>query len=236
MQPTFGQPIKILIIDDQAIVSTCLRLLLEGKPWLKVVGETANASNAFSIARDEQPDIILLDIDLGDSDGLDLVPELLSAAPQARVVVLTGMRDPEIHCRAARLGAMGLVTKNEPTEVLLQAIAKVHAGEVWFNRRLLASVLGEITRNGKVQPVDPEVLKIAELTAREREVIALVGKGYKNRHIAECMHIAEATARHHLTSIFAKLGVSDRLELVIYAYRHGLAGLASSEGVSRHLG
>jgi two-component system, NarL family, nitrate/nitrite response regulator NarL len=227
MQPTFGQPIKILIIDDQAIVSACLRLLLESEPWLKVVGETPKALDAFTIARDEQPDIILLDIDLGDTDGLDLLPELLSVAPQTRVVVLTGIRDPEIHRRAVRLGAMGLVTKDEQTEVLLQAIAKVHAGEVWLDRRLLASVLGEITRSGKAQPTDPEVLKIAALTAREREIIALVGQGYRNRQAADRLCVAEATVRHHLTSIFAKLGVTDRVELVIYAYRHGLTYLAS---------
>jgi two-component system nitrate/nitrite response regulator NarL len=227
MQTVVGQPIRILIIDDQAIVSTCLRLLLESRPWLKVVGETPKAFDAFIAAREEHPDIILLDIDLGDTDGLDLLPDLLSVAPQARVVVLTGIRDPEIHRRAVRLGAMGLVTKDEPTEVLLQAIAKVHAGEVWLDRTLLASVLSEMTRNGKAYPVDPEVLKMATLTPREREVIALVGQGYKNRQVAGRLCIAEATVRHHLTSIFAKLGVTDRLELVIYAYRHSLIRLVS---------
>jgi two-component system, NarL family, nitrate/nitrite response regulator NarL len=227
MQTAVGQPIRILIIDDQAIMSSCLRLLFESRPWLQVIGETPKAFDAFTVARDQYPDIILLDIDLGDTDGLDLLPDLLSAAPQARVVVLTGIRDPEIHRRAVRLGAMGLVTKDEPTELLLQAIAKVHAGEVWLDRTLLASVLGEITRSGKAQPVDPEVLKMATLTPREREVIALVGQGYKNRQVANRLCIAEATVRHHLTSIFAKLGVADRLELVIYAYRHNLIRLAS---------
>jgi two-component system, NarL family, nitrate/nitrite response regulator NarL len=226
MPTVVEQPIRILIIDDQVIVSTSLRLLLESRPWLKVVGETPEAFDAFTVARDEHPDIILLDIDLGDTDGLDLLPDLLSAAPQARVVVLTGIRDPEIHRRAVRLGAMGLVTKAESTEVLLQAIAKVHAGEVWLDHTLLARVLGEITRSGTVQPVDPEALKIAALTPREREVIVLVGQGYKNRQIANRLFIAEATVRHHLTSIFAKLGVADRLELVIYAYRHDLSHLA----------
>src|SRR5215510_11477628 len=123
MQTAIGQPIRILIIDDQAIVSTSLRFLLESMPCVKVVGETANSYDAFTAARNEHPDIILLDIDLGDTYGLDLLPDLLSTAPQARVVVLTGLRDPEIHRRAVRLGAMGLVTKDESTEVLLQAIA-----------------------------------------------------------------------------------------------------------------
>jgi two-component system nitrate/nitrite response regulator NarL len=227
MQTAVVQPIRVLIIDDQAIVSTSLRLLLESSPCLKVVGITSNAYDAFSAARIEHPDIILLDIDLGDTCGLDWLPDLLSAAPKARVIVLTGIRDPETHRQAVRLGALGLVTKDEATEVLMQAIAKVHAGEVWLDRKLLASVLCGITRSGKAQPVDPEALKIATLTSREREVIALVGQGCRNKQIADRLCIAEATARHHLTSIFAKLGVTDRLELVIYAYRHGLTRLVS---------
>jgi two-component system, NarL family, nitrate/nitrite response regulator NarL len=148
MQTAIGEPIRILIIDDQAIVSACLRHLLESKPGLKVVGETPKSSDAL-VARVEHPDILLFDTDLGEADGLDLLPDLLSAAPQARALILTGIRDPEMQRRAVRLGARGLVTKDRPTEVLLQAIAKVHAGEVWLDHTLLASVLGEITSSGK---------------------------------------------------------------------------------------
>jgi two-component system nitrate/nitrite response regulator NarL len=130
MQPVMGQSIRILIIDDQGIVGASLRLLLESKPGLKVVGGN-KSSDAVLVARVTHPDIILLDPDAGEAAGLDLLPELLSAAPQARVLVLTAIRDPEMHRCAVRLGAMGLVTKDRPTEVLLQAIAKVHAGEGW---------------------------------------------------------------------------------------------------------
>jgi two-component system nitrate/nitrite response regulator NarL len=144
MQTAFGQPIRILIIDNQAIVGASLHHLLESKPGLKVVGETPKSSYAVVVARVAHPDVILLDPDLGEADGLDLLPELLSAAPQARALVLTGTRDPEIHRRAVRLGAMGLVTKDRPTEVLLRAIARVHAGEVWLDHTLPGSVLGEI--------------------------------------------------------------------------------------------
>src|SRR5262245_38978666 len=107
MQPAMGQPIRILVIDDQAIVGACLRLLLESQPGLKVVGETPKSSDAIVVARVEHPDIITARSDLGEADGLDLLPELLSAAPQARALVLTGIRDPEMHRRAVRLGAMG---------------------------------------------------------------------------------------------------------------------------------
>ena len=141
------------------------------------------------------------------------------------MIVLTGMRDSEAHRRAVRLGAMGLVRKEQASAVLLQAIAKVHAGEVWLERTLVADVLGEMTRGGPVCPVDPEAVKIATLTSRECELITLVGEGLKNRQIACRLCIAEATVRHHLTSIFAKLDVVDRLELVLYAHRHGLSRL-----------
>jgi two-component system nitrate/nitrite response regulator NarL len=138
------------------------------------------------------------------------------------VIVLAGMRKSEGHRRAVRLGAIGLVRKEQASEVLLKAITKVHAGEVWLERTLVADVLGEITRGGLVQPADSEAVKIATLTPREREVITLVGRGLKNRQIAAHLRITEATVRHQLTSTYAKLNVVDRLELVIYAYRHGL--------------
>jgi two-component system, NarL family, nitrate/nitrite response regulator NarL len=131
MQTAMGQPIRILIIAEQAIVGASLHHLLESKPGLKVVGGTPKSDDAVVVARVAHPDIILFDP--GEADGLDLLPELLSAAPQARLLVLTGRRDPEMHRRAMHLGAMGLVTRDRPTEILLQAIAKVHAGEVWLD-------------------------------------------------------------------------------------------------------
>jgi DNA-binding NarL/FixJ family response regulator len=136
--------------------------------------------------------------------------------------VLTGVRDVEMHRRAVRLGAVGLVLKEKAADVLLKAIAKVYAGEVWLDRLLIANVLSEITRPTS-QSLDPEDIKIKALTVREREIIKLIGQGLKNQAIANRLCISEATVRHHLTSIFGKLGVGDRLELAIYAYRHGLA-------------
>ena len=213
--------IRVLIIDDHELVRNGLRILLESQPGITVVGEASNAAEALANIISERPDIILLDLDI--ANDLDLLPELYRITPDARVIVLTGTRDSETHRRAVRLGAMGLVRKEQASEVLLQAIAKVHAGEVWLERTLVADVLGEITRGGLVQPADPEAIRIAALTPREREVITLVGQGLKNRQIAAHLCIAEPTVRHHLTSIFAKLNVVDRLELVIYAYRHGLS-------------
>jgi two-component system nitrate/nitrite response regulator NarL len=226
LRPLAGaKSVGVLIIDDHAVVRTALRMFLESQPGLTVVGEVVHPTEAPAIALHARPDIILLDIDLGDTNGLDLLPQLRTAAPEAHVLVLTGIRDVETHRRAVRLGAVGIVRKERAAEVLLEAIAKVHAGEVWLDRTLIASVLSEMTQSGKAQPADPEALKIAALTAREREVIALIGQGHRNRQVADRLCISEATVRHHLTSIYAKLNVEDRLELTIYAYRHGLVSL-----------
>jgi two-component system, NarL family, nitrate/nitrite response regulator NarL len=215
--------IRILLVDGHAVVRTALRMFLESEPGVTVVGEASGPEEALAVAIREQPNIILLEIDLGDANGLDLLPQLHAAAPGTHVVVLTGVRDVEMHRRAVRLGAVGLVHKGESAGRLLEAIAKVYAGEVWLDSLLVASVLSEMTRPHTSQPIDPEEVKIKALTAREREIINMIGQGLKNQAIANRLCLSEATVRHHLTSIFGKLEVGDRLELAIYAYRHGLA-------------
>ena len=218
-----SQPTRVLIVDDHGIVRAGLRMLLESQPGLTVVGEAATCADALVLATREHPDVIILDLDLGGENAIESIPTLLSAAPEARILVLTGVRDPEAHREAVRYGAMGLVLKEKAAETLLQAITKVRAGEVWLEPSMIARVLGELTRPQTAPPTSPEAAKIATLTEREREVITLVGEGLRNKHIAERLYISEATVRHHLTAIFAKLEVADRFELAVYAYQHGLA-------------
>ena len=224
MTPGQPSPIRVLIVDDHGIVRAGLRMLLESRPGIQVVAEATRCTEALNAAARELPDIIVLDLDLGAESGLDCLPGLLAAAATARVVVLTGVRDSALHRQAIRLGAMGLVLKEKAVDELLQAIEKVHAGEVWLESTMVASVLGEMTRTRTLPAVDPETAKLTSLTEREREVVTLVGQGLRNRQIAERLYISETTVRHHLTAIFAKLAVHDRLELVIYAYRHNFAG------------
>jgi DNA-binding NarL/FixJ family response regulator len=221
MTATPVQAIRVLLIEDHAVVRAGLRLLIESRLGLTVVGEAANHAVALALAAREQPDIILLDLDLGAENGLDLLPGLRAAAGQARVLILTGVRDVEEHRRAIRHGVMGLVLKEQAPELLLKAIEKVHAGEIWLDRAMLASVLSEMVL-GAVSPPNAEATRIATLTEREREVIALVGEGPKNKEIVDRLSITETTVRHHLTSIFNKFGVESRLEMVIFAHRHGL--------------
>ncbi len=218
--------IRILIVDDHAVVRSGLRMLIEnslaGKPEMRVVGMAGNRAEAVAIAASEQPDIIILDLALGDEDGLALLPELREVAKNARVLVLTGVPDVNLHRRTVRLGAMGVVLKESAAEVLLKAIDRVHRGEVWLDRSMMANVLNEMTQ-GDEKAIDPEEAKIAALTDRERQVVTLIAEGLKNKQIAERLFISETTVTHHLSSIFSKLGVSDRLELVIYAFSHKLA-------------
>jgi two-component system nitrate/nitrite response regulator NarL len=220
MSPATPEPIRILIVDDHAIVRAGLRMLIDQNPAMKVIGVAGNRSEALEIAANEQPNMIILDILLGDEDGLTFLPELREVAKNARVLVLTGLRSSESQRRAIVAGAMGVVLKEHAAEVLIKAIAKVHQGEVWLDRSLMSSVLDEMTQ---APEIDPEKVKIASLTDRERQVIALIAQGLKNKQIGERLFITETTVTHHLSSIFSKLEVSDRLELVIYAFSRNLA-------------
>ena len=217
------KPIRILLVDDHAVVRAGLRLIVQSREGMTIVGEAGNRDDALSLADSEHPDIILLDLDLGGDSGMTLIADLIAAAGEARIIILTGLRDPEAHRQAVLLGAMGIVKKEKAAEVLISAIERVHAGEAWLDPSLMAGVLTEVTRSSRGRKTDPEADKIAALTNREREVITLVGEGIKSKEIAGRLFISETTVRHHLTSIFDKLGVADRVELLIYAYRHGLA-------------
>ena len=213
---------RIVLIDDHLIMRGGLRLMIETQPDMVVVGEAGSRIEAFAVVSATTPDLILLDLDLEGENSLDFLPDLLRAAPGARVLVLTGVRDPETHNQAVRLGALGVVLKSKATETLIKAIRKVQEGEVWLERATMANLVASITQPKKI---DPEAAKIATLTDRERDVITLIGEGLKNEQIAGRLFISEKTVRNHLTTIYDKLGVPSRLELMIYAYRYGLAKL-----------
>jgi len=218
-------PITILLVDDHSLFVAGLRSLIQTEPGMTIVAEATNRAEALRAA-EEQPNLILLDLDLGNEFSLDFLPELLQISEKSRVLVMTGLQDPELHLKAIRLGASGVVTKLEKADSFLKAVRKVHAGEAWLNRSMVAAVLTDYSQRHKQAKPDPEEAKIASLTARELEVIALLGEGRRNKQIGEQLFISEKTVRHYFTSIFDKLGVSDRLELMIYAYKHGLSKIA----------
>jgi DNA-binding NarL/FixJ family response regulator len=214
--------IRILIIDDQLIVREGLRMLIENHPGTKVVAMASTRSEALDIIAREPTDLIILNLELGGNSALSFIPELREAAKDARILVLTGQRDSTTHQKAAQHGAMGVVLKEDAADLLLKAIEKVYKGEAWLDRLTLGSLIFQMSSQEK-ETVDPRTRKIASLTERERQVIALIAEGLKNRQIAERLFISHVTVTHHLSSIYGKLGVSDRLELVIYAFANKLA-------------
>jgi DNA-binding NarL/FixJ family response regulator len=240
---------RILIIEDEEIVREGLGLLVNRQPGFRVVGSASTIKDALAIAERELPDVALLDIKLGAEDGLDCLPRIQTVSPKTRVLILTGLGDIETHYAAVNMGAMGIVRKIEGPDILVNAIRKVLAGEVWLNNELMTRVVNDLRQaranalmdtqggEGAQTGVAPalewrlpaskrdayEEVKIARLTDREREVIELIGQGMRNQQIADKLCISVITVRHHLTSIFSKLELGDRFELAIYSFRHGLA-------------
>lgn len=214
--------IRILIIDDQLVVREGLRMLIENHPGTKVVAMARTRSEALEIIARERLDVIILDLELGGHSALSFIPQLREASNTARILVLTGASDSETHQQAAKCGAIGVVLKENAADLLLKAIEKVYQGEAWLDRVTLGNLLQQLSSQNQ-ETVDPRAQKISSLTERERQVIALIAEGLKNRQIAERLFISPTTVTHHLSSIYSKLGVSDRLELVIYAFANKLA-------------
>ena len=223
MEPA-PQKIRILIIDDQLVVREGLRLIIENQPGLKISAMAGSRSEALEIVKRQTFDLIILNLELGGTSALSLIPQLREAVDKARVLALTSLRNPQAHQAAVQSGAMGVVLKEEAAELLIKAIEKVHYGEVWLDRLSLGTLLWQLTSRIH-DPVDPQEKKISSLTEREREVIDLIAQGLRNKQIAERLFISQTTVTHHLSSIYAKLGVSDRLELVVYAFANKLAKL-----------
>jgi DNA-binding NarL/FixJ family response regulator len=224
---TPADSIKIMLLDDHRSVLWGLEKLIEGEgPGMQVIGKATTSAEAMRLLDDVQPDIILLDIDLGGENGVNAIPALI-AKSKARVLVLTGSRDANVHDSAVLAGAMGVVEKGESADTILKAIKKVHEGEIWLDRSATGRVFMELSRSKASEAQNPEQKKIASLTPRERQIVAEIGSDASagSRAIAERLHISEHTLRNHIASIYEKLQVSSRLELFAYAAKHDIRPL-----------
>ncbi|HBG74621.1 MAG: hypothetical protein A2X25_11355 [Chloroflexi bacterium GWB2_49_20] len=222
MTKTSIEPIRIILLNNLALVRAGIRLIVESQPDMKVVGEVGNLNEALSLIAVSRPDIILLKHDPENGFGFDVFPEIHKAGNQARMILVTGSNDRQTYLQAVQRGVLGIVSKTQPPEALIKAIRKVHAGEVWIEHSLMADLVNHSFHGQSATAADPEVESIGQLCEREREIIQLIGRGMKNKQIASQLCIAETTVRHYLTSIYAKLGVADRLELLVFAHSHGL--------------
>lgn len=214
-------PIGVFFVDDHKCIVWGLERLVAGEqPRMRVAGKAHNRRDALEGIRLAAPDVVLLDLDLGGHSSLDFLPELL-ATGKTRVIVLTGNHDTEVLARAVSLGARGVVQKDEPAEVLIKAIGRVHEGELWLERATMTRMFDLLQGANDA----PAAVIVDPLTPRERQIIAAVveRRGANSKAVAAGLFISDHTLRNHLTTIYRKLDVRNRLELVMYALEHGLA-------------
>jgi DNA-binding NarL/FixJ family response regulator len=214
--------ISIVILDNHALVRAGLRLLIENHQGMKVIGEAGMLKDGLEIISNLQPDIVLFEFNVSEETGSEVISQIIRASENARLIMLTETSDPIINQQAVETGVMGVVFKTQSPEILIKAIEKVYSGEVWLERSLIANVLSRLSRNSKPSKTGLETDSIEELSEREKQIVRLIGQGFKNKKISSQLCISETTVRHHLTSIYSKLGVNDRLELLVFAHRYGL--------------
>jgi len=224
---TETSPIRVLIADDQALVRSGLKMLVDSAPDLEVVGEAGTGAEAVAAARELAPDVVLMDIRMPLMDGIEATRALAAdpATAEVRVLVLTTFDLDEYVFDALRAGASGFLLKDTDPEALLDAVRVVAAGEALLAPSITRRLIAEFARQPEPRPADAAGLE--QLTEREREVLALVGRGLSNAEIGSALFISPATAKTHVSHVMLKLGARDRAQLVVIAYESGLVAPGS---------
>ncbi|MCW6009174.1 response regulator transcription factor [Micromonospora sp. CPCC 205371] len=217
--------VRVLLADDQVLVRTGFKLLLDSEDDIEVVGEAANGSEAVNLARAHRPDVVLMDIRMPVLDGIKATREIAGTRglEQVRVLILTTYDTDEYVFEALEAGASGFLLKDSGPAELLHAIRVVAAGEALLAPRITRRLIAQFTAARAIQHVADG--RLAVLTQREREVLALVGRGLSNDEIATELTLSPATARTHVSRAMVKLGARDRAQLVVAAYETGLVSL-----------
>jgi DNA-binding NarL/FixJ family response regulator len=219
--------IRVLLVDDQELVRAGFAMVLRSQPDLAVVGEAGDGAAAVRLARECPADVMVMDVRMPGLDGVAATQEICQAGERPRVLILTTFDLDEYAFAALRAGASGFLLKSAPPEELLYAIRSVHDGDSVVapstTRRLIGRFLPHLPGTGEPPP------GLAELTARERQVLAEVGSGLSNTEIAALLHISEATVKTHVGHIMTKLSLRDRIQAVVYAYETGLIAPTSRQ-------
>jgi len=220
-------PIRVLIADGHPIVLEGLRSVLGQLPTLQLVGEASDGMEAIEKTVSLDPDVVLMELKLPRVDGLTVLRSIQARASRSRVILFSSSENKEDFVEAMKLGCSGILSKDSSITLIEKSIQKVFAGEIWLDSNTTAAVIRQFASptdfpavhaggNGKA------ARERAQLSQREREIIILIAQGYKNKEIAEKMFITEQTVKNHLHNVFDKLGVSDRLELALYAIHNSL--------------
>jgi DNA-binding NarL/FixJ family response regulator len=214
--------IRVLVVDDQALLRTAFSSLIDAEDDLEVVGEAAEGRQAVELAASLAPDVVVMDVRMPVMDGIEATRQITAdrAANAPRVLILTTFDLDEYVFEALRAGASGFALKSRPLEELLSAIRTVAAGEALLAPSVTRRLIAHFTTAERTPRKTPRGL--ADLTEREREVLALVARGLSNAELAETLHVSLPTAKTHVSRILTKLGARDRTQLVILAYESGL--------------
>lgn len=221
-------PIRLLIADGHPIVLEGLRSVLRNSPSIQIIGEAADGMEALEQSLQLAPDIVLMELKLPKLDGLTVLRNLQTRGSHSKVIIFTGSENREELVEAMKLGCSGVLLKNAPNLLIEKSLRKVHDGEIWLDSNTTAAVIRQFATPSHDQPFangnssEKVTRERAQLSQREREIIVLIAQGYKNKEIAEKMFITEQTVKNHLHNIFDKVGVSDRLELALYAIHNSL--------------
>lgn len=218
-------PIRVFLADAHPIVIDGLRNVLSQYSGLQVVGDACEGTDAIDKIVQLDPDVVLLDPKLPRIDGLTVLRSIQTRAPKCRVILFASAENKEEFVEAMKLGCCGILLKDASTSLIEKSIQKVHAGEIWLDSNTTAAVIRQFASPSEFPAAHPNGKpnrERAQLSQREREIIVLIAQGYKNKEIAEKMFITEQTVKNHLHNVFDKLGVSDRLELALYAIHNSL--------------
>jgi DNA-binding NarL/FixJ family response regulator len=214
---TGAAPIRVVLVDDQALFRAGIRMVIDSQPDLQVVGEAGDGEAAIALVRTIRPDVVLMDIRMPVLDGLSATAELLRDDDPPRIVMLTTFDLDEAAARAIRQGASGFLLKDAHPEFLLAAIRTVHAG----SSVIAAGATNDLFATFPAPQAAPPPA-YAELTEREREIFALAARGLSNAEIAQHEYLSEATVKTHISRILSKLTLRDRVQLVVFAHDHHL--------------
>lgn len=214
---------RILLCDDHAMFRQGLKSILETEDAFRVIGEAATGREAVRYALQTRPDVILMDIQMPELDGVAAAKAILAEEPDAKVIILTMYRQDTYVFEAIKVGARGYMLKDSDANDLIEAIYKVAAGETLLNAEMAASILDEF-KKVKQLPEHPEH-KLSDLTEREADILRLLAQGASNQEIAEALKVSEKTVRNRLSEIFSKLRLNNRTQAALYALREGIASL-----------
>ena len=219
--PLKNDQISVLLIDSHQISSWGVKTLINQDERFTVCGSATNTKDALLHTLKHVPDVIILEPDLCNEDGLDLISKLIEQSG-AKIIVLTSLRDLGIHDLAVVRGARGVLTKMEAPETLLKAIEKIHEGELWVNRNATSRILMQIAASNAPKEITIQEKRLASLTVKEQKVVhAIHGSSEKTlKQVADKLHISEHTLRNHLASIYEKLEVRNRLELYVFCNKY----------------